>query len=112
MGSLHRGRLHELLKLAAKAQTKVLFLQGTRWTLTGQLRIDDWQVFSAGAAQGFDGVMVCVRSTACFRSQVHLAGRLLEVRGVLHGCPVVMISAYAPGDHLPGLRKDSLLEDA
>ena len=100
-GGLPSGRLRELLRLAEEHRVGVLCLQGTRWTSTGTLQMGHWQVHSSGATQGYDGVVICVWKQAPLRARVHQPGRLLEVRGDIFGCPMVILSAYAPGSHHP-----------
>ena len=105
--SLCKGRLHEILQVAALHRVDAVALQGTRWKSNGTFRWERWHIVVSGATQVVDGVITAVRQPAStVRASCSLEGRLLETRWTHDTTPMVLLNGYAPTETRPaGERK-------
>lgn len=102
VNSLHKGRLHEILKVAQLHRVDAVALQGTRWKSCGTFRWEGWHISVGGATQVVDGVVTAVLSPATVvRTTSHMPGRLLETRWSHGTTPVVLLNGYAPTETRP-----------
>ena len=98
-GGLSSQLYAEVLHWAKISDIEVLLLQETHWSQSSEWQDSDWYfIHSAASKRRTGGVLVGIRKSSVDESTLKwnelVPGRLLQVRGTLHGTPCDILNIY------------------
>ena len=109
VGSLSEIRTHQIINQIDKIRIDICMFQGIRNQFSGDRNIGEYKLYYEGAGEGqvdmHAGIIVAIRTALLHQAKVQkivmVQHRALAVRIKSEYMDLTVVSAYAPGDHLP-----------